>query len=122
MSNEPQEESKEARKSVSTSLVEKSQKYGHEMTAVSNDLPGEIIAGAEQKLVRLHQVNSEVDDKMAVVYQTLREIRQIIRSNLHNKGILAGVLTQEEAQYMACLELKYRELEELFGKDEHKLA
>ena len=67
-------------------------------------------------------MKSEVDDKMALVHQTLQEIRQLIKSNLHNKDNLAGVMMQEEAEYMACLEVKHRKLEELFRKDEHQLA
>ena len=81
-----------------------------------------MIDGAEQKLVRLHQAKSDVDDKMAVVHQTLQEVRQIIQNNLHNKDNLDGVMTRKEPQYMACLELKHRELEDLFRQDEHHLA
>lgn len=59
---------------------------------------------------------------MAVLLQMLNEIRQVIKSNINCKDNLDGVLSRREVQYMACLELKHRELEDLFQQDEHQLA
>ena len=47
MSNEPQEECKEAKKSLCVSIIEESQRCYDKIVADSNDLPKEIIAYAE---------------------------------------------------------------------------
>ena len=67
-------------------------------------------------------MRSDDDDKMAVIHNTIDEVRQIIESNLNNQGNLDGVLTRKLAQYTDCLVLKHRELEDLFRQDEHQLA
>lgn len=54
---------------------------------------------------------------MAKAHQNLDEVRQIIKDNVRKEGNLDGVLTRKEAQYMECLEMKYRELENLFRED-----
>lgn len=91
------------------------------MVEDSYELPLEIIACAEGKLVRFHHVKSDVDDKMAVVHTTLNEIRQLIKGNINCKGNLDGVLSRRIVQYMACLEIKHREFENLFRQDEEQL-
>ena len=70
-------------------------------------------------MVKFQDVKSDVDDRMAVIHNTIEEVRQIIMKNLHSKNNLDGVLTRKLAQYTECLELKYRELEDLLRQDEH---
>ena len=47
----------------------------------------------------------------------LKEIRQAIQDNMYSEQHKDGFFTQEEAQYLACLELKQAQLEALFRKD-----
>ena len=55
---------------------------------------------------------------MLGVHQTLDGICQTIRDNIQSDENKAVFLTQKEAEYMACLEMKHRDLEMLFRQDE----
>ena len=77
-----------------------------------------MISAAERKLVELNELKSEIDARMMGVHQTLDGIRQMIRDNIQSDKNESGLLTRKEGEYMKCLQLKHRELELVFRKDE----
>ena len=108
--------------SLSESMIEESKTQSTRFLSQGNELPLEMISAAEKKLFGFQEVKSEIDGKMQKVHGALEDVRQTVRQNIHSQKSGAGFLTQGEAAYLACLELKHVQLEELFRKDEQRLT
>ena len=55
---------------------------------------------------------------MLRVHESVEEVRKTIKSNLFDKAGKVGHLVQKKREYLACLEMKNVELEQLLRKDE----
>ena len=91
------------------------------MTASSND------ALHKRKCLISRQTKREACGILAEIRaHTAREARQLLRdavralikANLKTEQNPEGLLTNEEREYLACLEMQHRELEVLFAKDD----
>ena len=49
----------------------------------------------------------EINSKIAEVYEALRQVIHMVKENVQNEANSEGVLTQGEAKYLMCLDLKY---------------
>ena len=115
MDRQPQEKKKE---SFGSSILKKRSRHDADVLAEGKDLPTQMVEDAKNKHEEFKQVKSDLDDCVAKAHQNLDMARQIIKDNVRKEGNPDGVLTRKEAQYTECLDFKYRELENLFRKDQ----
>ena len=64
------------------------------------------------------ELKSEIDDDMQIVQEKLDEVASKIRANIANAHNRDGLLLGAEKDYIDCLKVKHRELEELLSRDE----
>ena len=57
---------------------------------------------------------------MAKAHESLDRVRGKIRANMLNEQNSLGLLTSDQNDYLQCLEMNHRDLEQLFRKDEAK--
>ena len=80
-------------------------------------LPKEMISKSEKRILDFKSLKSEIDSDLLSIVQTLISLRQKIRINKHDKMNINGLLTQNVEDYLLCLELDHKKLEDLFNKD-----
>ena len=57
---------------------------------------------------------------MAKAHESLDRVRGKIRANMLNEQNSLGLLTSDQNDYLQCLEMNHRDLEQLLRKDEAK--
>ena len=85
-------------------------------------LPEEMMATAEIKMTGFNILKGEIDASMAKVHDALDDVRTKIRENARSKHNQDGLLTSKQEEYLQCLEIDYRKLENLLNQDEEKWA
>ena len=85
-------------------------------------LPEEMKATAEIKMTGFNILKGEIDASMAKVHDALDDVRTKIRENARSKYNQDGLLTSKQEEYLQCLEIDYRKLENLLNQDEEKWA
>ena len=73
---------------------------------------------AEDKIELFKKLKARFYEDLHLVHEKLEKVKNGVQANMKNDQNPHGLLTRAEDTYMSCLELKARELEELFQEDE----
>ena len=79
-----------------------------------------MVKQAQRRFDGYNSLKGEIDEDMAKAHESLDRVRGKIRKNVLNEQNLHGLLTGDKNDYLQCLEMNYRDLEQLFRKDEAK--
>ena len=85
-------------------------------------LSEEMVAVAQQKLTGYNVIKGEIDTGMVRVHEALYDVRRKILENCKSEQNQDGLLTGKQEDYLQCLEMDYRKLEQLLRQDEAKWA
>ena len=81
-------------------------------------LHAEMLNTAKNKLAGFNLLKGEIDTDMAKAHEVLDGVRRKIRANILSKENPDGLLTNSQEDYLQCLAMNYRHLEQMFRKDE----
>ena len=81
-------------------------------------MPAEMIATAENRMMSFTQVKKEIDSQMAVIKEKVDTVIATITGNVQSDENPTGLLMKGEAEYLKCLEINSKRLEELMRQDE----
>ena len=82
------------------------------------ELPSMIISQAQDKCANLQSFKSEIDVDMMALLELTDAIKQKITRCLKTNENPDGLLTQLEQEYLSCLDIGHRKLEDLFSQDD----
>ena len=103
-------------------MLRKQLNYSAELMDDGMKLSEEIVVTAQQKLTCYNVLKGEIDTGMARVHEALDDVRKKIIINCQSEQNRDGLLTGKEVDYLQCLEMDYRKLEQLLRQDEEKWA
>ena len=82
------------------------------------DIPKVIVSQAQDKIADFQSFKSEIDADMMALLELSEAIKQKISRCVKTRANPDGLLTQSEQEYLSCLELGHRKLEDLFRQDD----
>ena len=103
-------------------MLDKYQEFRDYALTTGGKVPDEIIEKAELRLQNFKQVRSEIDDEVVQVLEVLTSLAQRIKDNLQTDDNPEGVLELPEEEYLSCLDVRHRDLDEILRSGEEKCA
>ena len=77
-----------------------------------------MVAVAEQQFHSFSQVKIEILEKLELAKQHIDALHDVVLGSVRSEETPAGVLIQESAEYLACLDLQHARFEQLLQDDE----
>ena len=77
----------------------------------------EVVDSAQEKLVGFESLKHEIDAVMGEAVEKIDAAEALIRANVRTEQNPDGLLTNEPEEYLDCLKIAHRELQELLARD-----
>ena len=88
-------------------MLDSHSEFTKSMLQRGKTVPNELVSCAEGNLMGFRSLKGEIDTELLVVHERMQKITNIIKENIKNESNPYGYLTQNQQDYLTCLQFQH---------------